>query len=70
MSACDEPMSGFDNIQVDETFFGEGDRASWRSNIICNLGYGDPTGLPPRDPTLPRPVRYCEIKLPMLTTNL
>jgi hypothetical protein len=62
MSACDEPMSGFDNIQVDETFFGEGDRASWRSNIICNLGYGDPT--------LPRPVRYCEIKLPMLTTNL
>jgi 3-hydroxypropanoate dehydrogenase len=44
------PLSGFDNAQVNETFFGADDRASWRSNFICNLGYGDPTGLPPRDP--------------------
>lgn len=44
------PLSGFDNAQVDETFFSNGDRASWRSNFICNLGFGNPTGLPPRDP--------------------
>ena len=48
------PMSGFDNAQVDAAFFASGDdsgdRASWRSNFICNLGYGNPAGLPPRDP--------------------
>jgi 3-hydroxypropanoate dehydrogenase len=44
------PMSGFDNGKVDAEFFSEGERVSWRSNFICNLGYGDPTGLPPRDP--------------------
>ena len=44
------PMSGFDNAKVDATFFHSGDHASWRSNFICNLGFGDPTDLPPRDP--------------------
>ena len=44
------PMSGFDNAKVDAEFFSEGERANWRSNFICNLGYGDATGLPPRDP--------------------
>ena len=44
------PMSGFDNGQVDAAFFTGGERASWRSNFICNLGFGDPAGLPPRDP--------------------
>jgi 3-hydroxypropanoate dehydrogenase len=44
------PMSGFDNAQVDGEFFADGPYASWRSNFICNLGFGDPAGLPPRDP--------------------
>ena len=44
------PMSGFDNAKVDAAFFSSGDHASWRSNFICNLGFGDPAGLPPRDP--------------------
>ncbi len=44
------PMSGFDNAKVDAAFFDNGDHASWRSNFICNLGFGDPAGLPPRDP--------------------
>ena len=44
------PLSGFDNAKVDAEFFSSGDRASWRSNFICNLGYGDLTGLPERDP--------------------
>ena len=44
------PMSGFDNAKVDAAFFDNGERASWRSNFICNLGFGDPAGLPPRDP--------------------
>ena len=44
------PMSGFDNAKVDTIFFKSGDRASWRSNFICNIGFGDPTALPPRDP--------------------
>jgi 3-hydroxypropanoate dehydrogenase len=44
------PMSGFDNEKVDAEFFGGGDYATWRSNFLCNLGFGDPTGLPPRDP--------------------
>jgi 3-hydroxypropanoate dehydrogenase len=57
------PMSGFDNAKVDEEFFakrkctGGGERlflphGDLRSNFICNLGYGDPTGLFPRSPRL------------------
>lgn len=44
------PMSGFDNAQVDAAFFSDGAFATWRSNFICNLGFGDPASLPPRDP--------------------
>ena len=43
------PMSGFDNAKVDAAFF-EG--SSWRSNFLCNIGIGDPTGLRPRGPRL------------------
>jgi len=41
------PMGGFDNAQVDATFFPGG---TVKSNFLCNLGYGDPTGLMPRSP--------------------
>lgn len=43
------PMSGFDAAQVDEGFF-NGTR--WRSNFLCNLGYGDSAALFPRSPRL------------------
>jgi 3-hydroxypropanoate dehydrogenase len=39
------PMSGFDNAGVDQEFFAGTDI---RSNFLCNLGYGDRTGMPPR----------------------
>jgi nitroreductase len=39
------PMSGFDNKKLDETFFAG---TSWKSNFICNLGYGDREKLLPR----------------------
>jgi 3-hydroxypropanoate dehydrogenase len=41
------PMSGFDNAGVDKEFFAG---TEIRSNFLCNLGYGDPTGLRPRAP--------------------
>ncbi|SMF74385.1 3-hydroxypropanoate dehydrogenase [Tistlia consotensis] len=41
------PMSGFDNAGVDAAFLAG---TSWRSNFLCNLGYGDPDGLFPRSP--------------------
>lgn len=41
------PMSGFDNAKVDEVFFKE---TSFKSNFICNLGYGDTKDLHPRNP--------------------
>ena len=43
------PMSGFDNAKVDATFF---HGTSWKSNFICNLGYGDASHLRPRAPRL------------------
>ncbi len=43
------PMSGFDNAKVDAAFF-EG--TTWKSNFICNLGYGDSSKLHPRAPRL------------------
>ncbi|MBS0559724.1 MAG: malonic semialdehyde reductase [Proteobacteria bacterium] len=43
-------MSGFDNAKVDEAFFSA---SGWRSNFLCNLGYGDPEGLFARSPRLP-----------------
>jgi len=43
------PMSGFDNAKVDATFF---HGTSWKSNFICNIGYGDSSKLYPRSPRL------------------
>ena len=48
------PMSGFDNDGVDKEFFiGQGgEMENWRSNWICNLGYGSQDGLFERSPRL------------------
>jgi 3-hydroxypropanoate dehydrogenase len=43
------PMSGFSNKQLDDLFF---TGTSWKSNFICNLGYGDRSKLHPRAPRL------------------
>jgi len=43
------PMSGFDNAKVDAEFFPDG---TVKSNFLCNLGYGDPAKLHPRNPRL------------------
>lgn len=41
------PMSGFDPKKCDELFF---KATQWKSNFICNLGYGDASKLHPRSP--------------------
>ena len=41
------PMSGFDNEMVDREFFAG---TTWRSNFLINLGFGDASGLHPRNP--------------------
>ena len=43
------PMSGFDNAEVDAAFF---KGSPWRSNFLCNLGFGDGSDLHPRHPRL------------------
>jgi 3-hydroxypropanoate dehydrogenase len=43
------PMSGFDNAGVDREFFPNG---RIKSNFLCNLGYGDRSEMPPRNPRL------------------
>jgi len=43
------PMSGFDNTKVDQAFFAD---STWKSNFICNIGYGDAAKLHPRGPRL------------------
>lgn len=40
------PMSGFDNRKIDAAFFGG---TPVKSNFLCNLGYGDPAQLRPRN---------------------
>jgi len=40
------PMSGFHNDVINETFF---KNTSWKANFICTIGYGDDSGLYPRD---------------------
>ncbi len=42
-------MSGFNNAGVDEAFF---KGTTVRSNFLCNVGYGDASGLFPRSPRL------------------
>jgi len=43
------PMSGFDRAKVNAEFFPDG---KWKANFLCNLGYGDPGKLYPRNPRL------------------
>jgi 3-hydroxypropanoate dehydrogenase len=43
------PMSGFENAIVDAAFFPDG---KWKSNFLCNIGYGDPEKVKPRNPRL------------------
>jgi 3-hydroxypropanoate dehydrogenase len=43
------PMSGFDNAKLDEAFF---KGTSIQSNILVNLGKGDPASVYPRSPRL------------------
>jgi 3-hydroxypropanoate dehydrogenase len=43
------PMSGFSNAGIDKEFFAG---TNIKSNFICSLGYGDPSGLFPRSPRL------------------
>jgi 3-hydroxypropanoate dehydrogenase len=52
------PMSGFDNAKVDSEFFSPpaispgSPESQWKSNFLCNLGYGDASTLSPRNPRL------------------
>ena len=41
------PMSGFDNVGIDDEFFSE---SNFKSNFICNIGYGDHNKLFDRSP--------------------
>jgi len=43
-------MSGFDNAKVDAAFFPDG---RYKSNFLCNIGYGDHSKLFDRNPRLP-----------------
>jgi 3-hydroxypropanoate dehydrogenase len=43
------PMSGFDADKLNAAFFPDG---NWKVNLLCNLGYGDPSKLHPRNPRL------------------
>ena len=43
------PMSGFNKDTLDAEFFPDG---RWKSNFLCNIGYGTPDGLFPRNPRL------------------
>lgn len=40
------PLSGFNKDKLDTEFFTDG---RFKSNFLCNLGYGDPSKLYPRD---------------------
>jgi 3-hydroxypropanoate dehydrogenase len=51
------PMSGFDNIGIDNEFLAG---TSWKSNFLCNLGYGDASKLHPRSPR-PEFSDFCKI---------
>jgi len=47
------PMSGFDKDGVDETFFKtDPEMGAWRSNFLCNIGYGSTDTLFPLLPKL------------------
>ncbi len=42
-------MSGFSKEKVNQEFFPDG---KWKSNFLCNLGYGDRSKMTPRAPRL------------------
>lgn len=44
------PMSGFDADKINAEFFPDG---KWKVNFLCNVGYGDPATVRPRNPRLP-----------------
>lgn len=47
------PMSGFNRAGVDEAFFaGDDETRHWRSNFLCNIGYGTDKKMNPRLPRL------------------
>ena len=43
------PMGGFDRARLDAAFFPEG---RIKSNVLVNIGHGDPAGVRPRNPRL------------------
>lgn len=43
------PMSGFDPVKLGEAFWPDG---RIKPNFICNIGYGDPAQIHPRNPRL------------------
>ena len=43
------PMSGFDNMKVDQEFMYS---TGWKSNFLVSLGHGKPEGVHPRAPRL------------------
>ncbi len=43
------PMGGFDHAKADAAFFAE---SGWRSQVLVNLGHGDPAKTMPRMPRL------------------
>ncbi len=43
------PLSGFNADKLNAEFFPDG---KWKVNLLCNLGYGDPSKLFPRNPRL------------------
>lgn len=43
------PMSGFNSAMVDDVFL---KGTTWRSNFLCNIGYGDHSKIYPRAPRL------------------
>lgn len=51
------PMSGFDADKVNEAFFAG---TKIKANFVCNLGYGDASGLHPRSPR-PDFAEMCEV---------
>ena len=48
-------MSGFNNDVVDKAFFPDG---RFKSNFLCNIGYGDPSKLFDRSPRGVEPTLY------------
>ncbi|MEE9381634.1 MAG: malonic semialdehyde reductase [Hyphomonadaceae bacterium] len=46
------PLSGFDAAGVDKEFFTDKEMGDWKSDFLCNIGYGNDTDIFPRSPRL------------------